>query len=116
LSLRGGHNGRGPKRVARQLQPAAEIVVAAVVFGRFHRSRAALTGLSRSGRGAVICFGVMQRLTFMQLGLLTLLRGSILGGAACIVARLLRLATRGDRTRACHTRRPGRATGILTAG
>ena len=83
------------------------------MLGRFHRGRA-LTGLSRSRCGAVIRLGALQRLTLMLLRFVMLLGGSILDGTGCIVTRLLRLTARGNRTRACNTRRPG--TGILSAG
>ena len=83
------------------------------MLGRFHRGWA-VPALSRSGRGAVICFGAVQRLTFMLLRFMVQLGGSLLGGDSG-VARLLRL-TGGDLTGGHDTRRPGRDTGTLTAG
>jgi hypothetical protein len=59
-----------PKRAARRLHPAAEVLVAAVMLRRFHRGRA-VAAVSRSGgagRRAVVCFRALQWLTFMLLG------------------------------------------------
>jgi len=97
----------------RQLHRAAEILVPAAVFRGVHGGRA-VPALSRPGRGAVVCFGALQRLTFLVVGFFTVLGRSVLDGRACVVARLLRLTARTDRTRTRDARRPDPASGALT--